>query len=122
MKTKVFACLLLAAVFQLSALAVSTPHVSFRCRQGTSTSALSLDVRNEGPDRLNAGTKVYYYYRTPQSVMSITGSHILHTRLDKGDIFSVPLSDDSQTPITECGCSLNPIRPTARTTPGRKSE
>ncbi len=93
----------------------STPRVRFRCAKDSSTATLILDVRNNGPDRLSAGTTVYYYYRTPDSDMSITGSHLLAARLDKGGIFSIKLGDNAQTRITECGCSLRRFTPTART-------
>ena len=114
--TKIFALLLLTAILQLSAHAVNAPRVSFRCVKSNSTSALVLKVRNNGPDRLNQNTTVYYYYRTPASDVSITGSHRLDARLDKGGVFSIDAGTDPQTEVTECGCALRPFIPTARTT------
>jgi hypothetical protein len=116
MSIKVFAVFLFIAILQLSAFAISAPRVSFRCVKTSSTSALILKVRNNGPDRLDQGTTVYYYYRTPASEMSITGSHRLDARLDKGGVFSIEAGANAQTEITECGCALRPFIPTARTT------
>lgn len=99
----------------------TTPRVTFRCAKKTSTSELLLNVRNDGPDPLDAGTTVYYYYRTPDSDMSITGSDQLATRLDKGGIFSIHLGDNAQIKITECGCSLKRFVPTAKTTTKKAS-
>ena len=92
------------------------PRVRFQCQQNSSAAALVIDVRNDGPDSLTQGTTVFYFYRTPESDMSITGSHQLASRLDKGGIFSVRLADNAQTHITECGCGLKRFIPTARTT------
>jgi len=115
MKTRVFACVFLIAVVQLGVLAISGPRVTFRCAQDQSTKSPALKVRNDGPDRLNAGTTIYYFYRTPASDMSIVGSQVLESRLDKGGIFTIKVGD-AQTQITECGCALRRFIPTARTT------
>ena len=114
--SRIFSLLLFTGILQLSALAVSAPRVSFRCVKSNSTSALILKVRNNGPDRLNQNTTVYYYYRTPASDMSITGSHRLDAPLDKGEVFSIEAGANPQTEITECGCALRPFIPVARTT------
>jgi hypothetical protein len=115
-KTGVTALLVLAATFLISAGAAAGPRVTFRCAQDHSSKSPALKVRNDGPDRLNAGTVIYYFYRTPASDMSIVGSHVLESRLDKGGIFTISLGGRSATEITECGCSLRRIIPTARTT------
>jgi hypothetical protein len=94
----------------------SHPRVSFRCVQSPATSSLILKVRNNGPDRLNADTTVYYYYRTPDSDMSVTGSHRVAGRLDKGAVFTIDAGGNHQSEITECGCALRPFTPVARTT------
>jgi hypothetical protein len=112
MKSKVFAVLLLVLLFQLNIPALNSPHVHFTCRQGNSDSTtLVLGIRNDGPDTLLAGTIVYYFYATPQSALTITGSHTLDANLPKGGVFKVILSGDSQTKITACGGSLKPFKP-----------
>lgn len=111
MKCKVFAVLLLVLLFQLNVPALNSPHVHFTCRQSSSGSGLVLGIRNDGPDTLPAGTVVYYFYATPQSAMTITGSHTLDANLSKGEFFMMTLSGDSQAKITACGVALKPFRP-----------
>lgn len=111
MKSKAFACLLLVALWQLSALAVSAPPVTFSCQKKNSGSGLFLDIRNDGPDSLPKDTKIYYYYRTSPEAAPITGHYVLNCEMRKGDVISACLSGGAQTPIVECGCSLRPIMP-----------
>jgi hypothetical protein len=110
-KSKAVAALLLLLLLHLSAPALNSLHVHFTCRQGSSDSGLVLGVINDGPDTLPEGTVVYYFYATPQSALTITGSHTLDADLPKGGVFKVTLSDASQTKITACGCSLKPFKP-----------
>jgi hypothetical protein len=109
MKSRAFALLLCVAVFQLSALAVSAPRLTFSCQKQSSNTALILDVRNNGPDTLPKGTRVYYYYKTSQTAASITGSHVVTSDMHKGAVFSIFLSPAWQTPVVQCGCSLRRI-------------
>jgi hypothetical protein len=111
MKSKVFTCLLLVALLQLSALAVSAPPVTFSCQKKSGGSGLFLDIRNNGPDSLPKDTKIYYYYRTSPLADAITGHYVLNCEMRKGDVISACLSGGAQTTIVECGCSLQPIRP-----------
>jgi hypothetical protein len=116
MKKKLIACMLGVVVVHLTATAASGPRVSFRCAQDHTAKSLTLKVRNEGPDRLAAGTTVYYFYLTPASDMSLVGSQVLESQLDKGGIFTINVAGDAETQISECGCSLRRLIPTARTT------
>ena len=109
MKSKAFVCLLLAALLQLSALAVSAPRVTFSCQKKNTGSGLFLDIRNDGPDTLPKDTRIYYYYRTSPLSATITGHYVLNCEMRKGDVISACLTGDTQTPIVECGCSLRPM-------------
>jgi hypothetical protein len=111
MKSKPFVCLLLAALLQLSALAVSAPSVTFSCQKKNTSSGLFLDIRNDGPDTLPKDTRIYYYYRTSPSAATITGHYVVNCEMRKGDVVTACLTGDTQTPIVECGCSLRPIIP-----------
>lgn len=109
MKSKAFALLLFAAVFQLSALAARSPRLTFSCQKKSSNSALIMDVRNNGPDTLPKGTRVYYYYKTSQAAPSITGTYTAEVDMQKGYVFSIYLGQSWQTPIAQCGVSLRRI-------------
>jgi hypothetical protein len=124
MKSKILVSLILAVVFQLSALALAAPHVRFKCQKKQSDSALILDIRNDGPDTLAKGTKIYYFYRTSPSAEAVSGTHTLDADEQKGGIFSVFLSVEWQKPIVECGCSLKPILlvPRAKVNANRRPE
>ena len=111
MKSKAFVCLLLVALLQLSTLAVSAPLVTFDCQKKSTTSGLFLDIRNNGPDSVLKDTKIYYYYRTSPAAAAITGHYVVNCEMRKGDVISACLDGNSQTPIVECGASLQPIRP-----------
>lgn len=111
MKSKAFICLLLTVLLQLSTLAVSAPRVTFSCQKKNTGSGLFLDIRNDGPDTLPKDTRIYYYYRTSPSAVTVTGSYVVNCDLMKGDVISACLKGDTQTPIVECGCSLRPILP-----------
>ena|SRR5215467_9450204 len=117
----VFVSLMLSILVLNDNQSRTTPRVRFRCAQNASKSELLLEVRNDGPDPVEAGTTVYYYYRPPDSDMSITGSDQLATRLEKGGIFSIRVGDNAQTKITECGCSLKRFVPTAKTSTKKAS-
>jgi hypothetical protein len=106
MKSRTFALFLLALVFQLSAPGLVPPRLTFSCQKKSSNSALILDVRNNGPDTLPQGTRVYYYYKTSQTAAAITGSYTVNADMQKGSIFSIYLGSAWETPIVECRCSL----------------
>jgi hypothetical protein len=111
MKSKAFVGLLLVALLQLNILAVSAPRVTFSCQKKNTGSGLFLDIRNDGPDSLPKDTKIYYYYRTSPLADAITGHYVLNCEMRKGDVISACLTGNTETPIIECGCSLQPIRP-----------
>jgi hypothetical protein len=111
MKFKLFTALVLALVGQLSALAISGPHVTFDCyKSPNSTNTLKLTMRNNGPDTVAQGTALYYFYYT--SAHSSVQTHVFHaaTELRKGAIFDVLVPAPAGTSVNRCGCSLTPIR------------
>lgn len=110
MGTKIFACIALALVFQLSALATSPPNATFKCyKKPNSPNTLTLHMRNNGPDTIAQGTALYYFYYTSRKASVQT--HVFHTskNLPKGEIFDVLVPAPPETSVYRCGCSLTPI-------------
>lgn len=110
MKFKIFACMVMVLVCQLSALAVSDLNVSFKCGKYTNTRTLMLRMRNNGPDTIPAGTRLYYYYYTPNEQTVKTHGFNAANDLPKGKIFDVLVPAPPSTQVSRCGCSLKEIK------------
>ncbi len=111
MKSKALLVFVLTLAFQLNTLASPVLDAKLTCAQVQSDVTLILQVTNQGPDTVNRGTKIYYWYQILPDGKPVYGSFTLPATLKAGQVNNHNI-DGAQAlnHAVECAVSLKPFR------------
>ena len=111
MKRKGLLVSVLTLAFQLSTLASPVLNAKLSCAHVQSDVTLILQVTNEGPDTVNRGTKLYYWYKILPDGKPVYGSFTLSATLSAGQFVQKTIENAQALNHTvECAVSLKPFR------------
>jgi len=108
-RSKIIMVILLVVVCLALSPQAQAGESDFSCRKLESDVALKLKVTNNGPDAVQKGTVVYYFYTLPQDhTTTHTGTYTVDHKVKKGETFLITINADWKARLWGCGVTLNP--------------